>query len=261
MKTTCNHLHLDLLTTGELGEADAVLANQHIAQCGECAAYVARLQAESVAFHDRHPFSSFTRAHAPLKALPWYRRLALQVFRPAFIPVAAALLLSVSILPYIVTTQMQRSTVVRFKGGNSIRYIYKKDGEVKNSALSDRFGAGDRIQVLYSSVKKQYLALVSIDAVGSISFYHPDASGDTCSISVSAGAEHTYPSSIEFDASSGYELICALFTEQPLTISAVQSWLQKAYTQENNLVDLQSVLKRDQQLLGAECLGLLVTKE
>lgn len=261
MSTTCNHLQLELLSTGELGAEETRVVQQHIAVCSNCAAFASRLQAQKVAFLEKHPFAHFTRAHASVKKLPWYRQLMLQVYRPAFIPVAAALLLSVTILPVVMKNMRGESDLVRFKGANSIRYIYEKEGKVLQGTSADRFGDGDIIQILYSSVKEQFMTLVSIDVKGTISFYHPDAARDTCSIAVAAGAGLTWPSSIEFDASEGYELICALFTETPLAQSQVQNWLTQAFTEQSNLSQLASVLKKRQQQLPAEFAGMLIARK
>jgi hypothetical protein len=261
MTIQCGRLQLERYVCGELETKHADEIKKHLEDCNDCSKIVTKLEIERAAFLQKHPFATFTRAHAPLVQLPWYRRISKTVTRPSLFPVYGVLIVTIAIAPYIYKSHNSADQIVRFKGKNTISYIYKRNGVTRQGTASEKFSAGDRLQILYSSSKQHYMSLLSVDTHGTISFYHPDNKSSTCCIPIATGSEQTYPASIELDETPGAELIIALFSDAPLSTQTVSSWVKKKIASDHDLARLPAVLSASSQEMNAEISTLLLKKE
>jgi hypothetical protein len=261
MNEKCSKLGLEQYFTGELDEQQAQEIKQHLADCTECSAYIAGLETEKADFLHRHPFASFTRAHAPVKTIPWYRQFVRSAFRPALIPVYGALVVTVVLLPMINRETNRLSPDVRFKGRNPVSFLYRRDGTVNQGSTTMKFRTGDNIQVVFSIEKDRYVSLLSVDSLGRISFYHPDQQSAFCSIHASAGQKQSFPGSIVLDDTPGSELVIVLFSEKPVSVKDASSWVKRHFNAVAGFSELKNLLGKEGTTLSADVSTLLLRKE
>jgi len=261
MSSKCNRLDLELLFTGELNSEATEKVQKHIAACTECSAVYENFKAQKRVFLEKHPFASFTRAHAPLKMIPWYKQLFSPGMRPVLVPVLGALIIGISLWPSFNSSHFNNNDAVRFKGSSSIGYFFQRDGKVYQENSENLFKKGDRIQIVFTSTKKQYLALTSLDVHGRVSFYGGDSLSNNCSIPIQQGTEQPFPSSIELDDSPGSELVVALFTERPLDRNIVEEKLESYFVKCKNLEKIKTFVLENPDDFKAAVAVLLLNKE
>ena len=121
MSMHCGRLQLEKYVGGELDNEQFRAVQSHIHSCTDCASYVTQLKTERNEFLQKHPFSSFTRAHAPVVGLPWYRRFLGNYFRPSLIPVYTTLIVVAVALPLL---YRGNDSSIRSKGKSSISFFY-----------------------------------------------------------------------------------------------------------------------------------------
>lgn len=254
-------LLLEQYACGEFDKPTRQLIDEHIGQCDECSAFVTRLSGEQEAFLQKHPFASFDRAHAPVAGLPWYKTLLNSFIKPTLVPVYASLLIAVIILPMVLREYGNNTPAIQYKGKNPVSFQYQRDGITKNGSPGDRFHAGDKIQITFSTVEEKQVALLSIDSKGTVSFYHPDERSDVCSVKTPAGANQQFPGSIILDATKGYELVIALFADKPLETDETRNWIAALYRENNSPEKINNLLKKSSRGIDASVSTVLLTKE
>ncbi|MDB5102657.1 MAG: hypothetical protein JWP91_346 [Fibrobacteres bacterium] len=119
---------------------------------------------------------------------------------------------------------LDESGITRVKG-EEFRLGFLAGGPVlAEVAPGQSFRAGDRLQPLYSSAREGFIALFSIDEVGTVTSYSegpghasPPAQG------------RTLPYAVELDGSSGGELFIAIRTDVPADRRKVESELRSAW--------------------------------
>ncbi len=237
---------LERYFTGDLDQAHAGQIRDHVQNCSQCATYLKELEAERIRFLNVHPFEEFAGVAeressvrpASFKKVGWVPK-ALQV--PLSV-IAVVMLLAPIVL---VTRQAFYSGQdYAYKGASELTFLYKRNDVVADGDKSQEYQAGDRLQIFYSSSKKQQVTLFSVDNQGAISFYHPDQLSPFCSIASDSGNSVAYPASIILDDSSGEELVVVLLSSSPLKTDAVIKWVRK--TAGNDFSDL----ARLEKLLG-----------
>ncbi|MBN2035229.1 MAG: zf-HC2 domain-containing protein [Chitinispirillaceae bacterium] len=251
--STCGRLAVERYATGELEGQALREFEAHLASCGSCSSYYARLSKERREFLRVHPFSEMRAIGATVKSGElWYERLLdlfpMPVLRPVLIPACVVLLVAIVIIPF--TGRMDLFTIkndaIRYKGAiEPLSYIYKRKGAIYEQSPQDTFFAGDRIQIFYGSRTEQYCALFSVDAKGTLSFYHPEARSSVCSIRTGVGARLAYPVSIELDSLPGRELVVALFSEKPLDQGTVRQWVASFGQEKIDLSVMERSLKQN----------------
>lgn len=262
-------LDIERYAAGELAGVEARTLEEHLRDCSACGAYLARLSAEKTEFLRAHPFSEFRAAAARrATAARWYTRFAGAVtspaFRPALVPLCALALICLTAVPFAVKMGLFNAwnrPENRIKGvSSSLSYIYKRDGVVRESAPNDRFRVGDQIMIRYSSAGNQYLALVSIDRGGAVSFYHPDSLAPTCSIRSGVGSSLSYPVSIELDGAGGAELVVGIFSPSPLDTGGIQRWVARLVKVKGDLAALEREIKSTPPAPGSRVATLLLDR-
>ena len=261
MTAMCRRLDIERYIGGELTTEQADELLSHCDSCSDCGSYLAQLQAERTDFLHKHPFSSFTRAHAPLVALPWYRTISIGTLRPVLATAGVALLVTLTVLPLMNGRNRRSPEPVRFKGAPSLTFIYQREGATSQGSVSMRFRAGDRIQVTCPPVHYSFVSLFSVDTRGTVSFYHPDYQAPYCSIPLTGGGPTVFPGSIELDDSPGAELVIALFSKDKLLTRAVEEWIRRLFTEVSDIESLQKRLHGEKNPFDAQTALLLLRKE
>jgi hypothetical protein len=150
---------------------------------------------------------------------------------------------------------------VRFKGAPTLSFLYERDGIVREGTLDLHFRANDRIQILYSLLRQRYAALLSIDCRGTVSFYHPDHTAETCSVIAEPGNRLSFPGSIVLDDTPGTELVIVLFSDAALRTGEVAAWAQQQFKECPDPDKLQDRLRSRGEVFNAEIATLLLHKE
>jgi hypothetical protein len=261
MNADCRKLDLERLVGGELDREQAETVRHHCASCSDCSSYIAQLQAEKADFLQKHPFSSFTRAHAAVIRLPWYRNIFSGTLRPALVTAGAVLLVTLAVIPLVNTNTRKNDDRIRFKGAPSLSFIYRRNGTTAPGTLSGRYRGGDRIQITCPATRYRFTCLLSVDMQGTVSFYHPESEAAWCSVPSQPGVSFVFPGSIVLDDTPGAELVVALFSMDPLPTSAVTGWIERQVAAMPNLDTLNTLLLREKNTFGAEAATLLLRKE
>jgi hypothetical protein len=245
---------------GELKGTAAAGLEEHLRSCTSCSAYLAGLRSGREEFLRAHPFAEFIATHAaPIGVGPWYKKIpaifSLPSLRPVIAP-ALAVLVAVAVIPFIPRPESD----IRYKGAESLSYIYKRDGAVHTGAPDDLFRGGDRVQIFYSSVSDRCLTLLSIDKRGAVSFYQPAGSGAACSIRSGAGQRIAYPASIELDSTRGAELVVAVFSDKEFDTSRIQQWVAGIKEKGGDMNALETAIKNNPPVKKSSVLTLMLKK-
>jgi len=254
-------LLLEQYACGEFDKQTRQQIDAHITHCKECSAFITQISGERDTFLEKHPFASFDRAHAPVVGLPWYKTLMNSFMKPTLVPVYATLLIAVIIVPLVLREYGTKTSVVQFKGKTPITFQYQRDGVTKDGSPAEHYRAGDQIQIIFSTIEKKQVSLLSIDSKGTVSFYHPDNGSQYCSVATPAGADQQFPGSIVLDDSKGYELVIALFADKPLKTVETEKWIDSLYKENNDPVKINSLLKKSSEGIAASVSTVLLTKE
>ncbi len=225
--STCNRLALTAYLTGDLDPKRRIAIERHLAACGSCRGALERMRKERDAFNARMPFDSVIEAgRRPTSARsrlikPWYA-------------LAAGLVLAVGALTVLQQT-VDRPTY-RTKGAASIQiHVMSEDG-TPDTRKDHRYLPGERIQISYSCGRRRYFMLLSIDQDGRISTYSPNASDS--SIALQPGAAIPLPYSIELDEYRGAELFVAVFSSEPVALTALKDRLAETFRKTGDLDSL-----------------------
>lgn len=254
-------LDIELFFAGELDASQADELQKHLDSCPVCFNYLQELRREKNEFLSDHPFESFYSAAKPAdNVLPWYKQLFSDLLRPSLLPVYGMLLIAAIVVPVITRQRQELSDDIRFKGKPPLTFIYKRDGVVHEGTLSEVFRENDQIQILYSSDREQYIALLSIDSKGAVSFYQPDENSVLCSIKSGTGSNLSYPESIVLDNTKGGELVIALFSREPLTTEGVKTWISDLFSKTSSLEMLEKKIRNEKTFAGTTIATLLLAK-
>ena len=258
---TSNRFDIERYFVGELDKDSAQAVEKHLETCESCFTYLQNLRRERNEFLADHPFSSFYAEKAQKKTPFWQKYLSPAFARPVLVPVVC-LLLIIAAIPVVNTIAFNsgRETVV-FKGGAQLSFIYERDGKIHDGILSEVFHEGDRIQVVYNSPREWFVALLSIDQSGTVSFYHPDQKSITCSVPSGKGNDLYFPGSIILDNSSGGELVVAVFSHSPLKTSDVKESVSAIAKKHSSLKDIEAEISKFSFSKGSQTATLLLRKE
>ena len=198
-------LLLERYSAGETNDEDSRRIEEHCKTCAECAGYLGRLNIERQEFLAAHPFPRLAQSKAPAIQLPWYQPFLDKLRQPALFPAYGLIVVLLMLSPIVYFKSFHRtvSDEITFKGGNSISFLLKRNGNISECTPQDTLNAGDEIQVLYSATKNGYISLLSVDSRGAISWYHPDPKSLFCSIPAKTGGKQNYPAGILLDDSQG----------------------------------------------------------
>lgn len=249
--------------TGELNEAESGKVQQHVQNCTVCKQYYEELAAENNCFLENRPFNAFINSLVQDKiSEPWYKPLLSFSLQPALRPLyALILIIGIAVPFYVFYAPDDISPSIRNKGAEQLSFIYRRDGNVYEGTVNDTFQTQDEIQIIYNSLKKQYISLFSIDSKGKISFYFPENTSRWCSIKTEKGPAIHYPLGIVLDNTPGHELIIALMTKKRIKVREVQDWISNHKKEQSiNLLELEKQLLTNPLEKKGKILTLLLNK-
>lgn len=255
-------LDIERYFTGELVNKEAADLEEHIQQCSVCHQYLQSLRRQRNEFLADHPFSSLQLTKPQSFLLPWYQRIFDFLVKPVLYPVYGLLLIvSVFVPVFFWGNGAHTGNETRFKGASPLSFLCQRDGVVCEGDKRKSFRAGDRIQIRYNSAQEQFIALLSIDSRGQISYYHPEQLSEFCSIKSAAGTGLTFPGSIILDDSKGFELIIVLFSDKPLRTEIVSEWISEKYTKYPDSDELEKAIIIEKPGTVSQISTLLLHKE
>jgi hypothetical protein len=258
-------LAVERYSAGELVGQTADRVEEHLRSCPSCSAYYAGLKKEREEFLRTHPFAEFLSTHAvPIRGGPWYKKIPTLFSLPALRPVLApalVFLVAVAVIPFIPRLVNEKNgSDIRYKGQETLSYIYKRDGVVHSGAPDDVFRPGDRVQVFYSSSSDRNLSFLSIDGRGAVSFYQPAASGALCSVRSGTGQRIAYPASIELDSTQGVELVVAVFSIEPFDTNQIKKWVA-GFNAKGDMAAFEKAVRSDPPSPKSSVLTLMLKKK
>lgn len=258
MSNIHNRLEIQKHAVRELDENRAANLERHFKECADCRAFYESLLQENSEFLEEHPFSSI---YVPEKerGKSWFEGLV-DSFKPVLIPVSVALLAIAVIMPFTGMFYKNKPTDITYKGGESLLFIYKRDGAVSPGSSDILFKANDQLQIIYNSDKEQYISLMSVDSKGTVSFYHPDQSSPYCSVHSGKGSSLYFPGSIVLDSTKGVELIIAVFSSEPLKTISVERTITYQFGRSKDIQVLKSSIDQGKILNNNKTATLLINK-
>jgi hypothetical protein len=219
-------LDLDLLGLADLAAADRQRIDDHAARCARCGSR----RSEHEAYRARFRGAVFPRTSAAIvarrRALPsrlWLMAIAL--------PVGAAGLL-------VITHSLDRRlpvadgpAVLGIKGEGVMEVFARRGGptpETTNTAVmrvanGARLAPGDALRFVLYPTGLPYVLIASVDGAGQVSVYFPFRGH--ASAAIDPAAPVSVPGSIVLDHAAGPERLFAIFSENPLEVSAVRELL------------------------------------
>lgn len=245
--TEPQRLEIERFIACEIDKQRADSLELHFKECSICHEYYLTICKQRDSFLRAHPFRSIAAAPVRLTVEPWWKSLVNSISRPALVPVYATFLLCAVFLPFALHEGLfTKENTVQYKGAiQQTSFIYQRDGSSIPGTDEYTIKKGDRVQIYYSSDKKQYVSLLSIDASGVISFYQPDQNSLNCSVETAEGSGIAFPGSIEFDEVKSDELAITVFSEQPILTSDITKWVSENFSVNRNLQKLANIIERE----------------
>lgn len=228
----CNRVLLEKYFLGEGTDAEKRGMRSHLDGCADCQGLMAKLETERRDYLMVHPFREFAAKRLPAEKAA--RVASMPRWLPALAGVAACLL----VLPFL-TQRLELARngavqgtedAVRMKGGPILEFYCKRDGMVQAGQATEAYRAGDELQFVYGGEGYAYITLASVDAKGLVSLYRPQGESLAVSLPAKPGDRQTLPFGVTLDDSPGSELFVLIYSSQPLTGDALESWLQGAFT-------------------------------
>ncbi|MEO7425388.1 MAG: hypothetical protein ABI036_09385 [Fibrobacteria bacterium] len=276
----CDRVRLERYFLGDSGTEEKHSVKLHLDGCPDCRGRMAAFDNERREYLLIHPFREFAAKHPG--AVAGETMGAGEALRRTFstsrwLPATAGLAACLVLLPVFMRLGLQPKVIsetgIRTKGGPLLEYYLKRGGSVVPGQPSDLLRAGDELQFVYAADSHAYVTLASIDARGHVSMYRTDPSAaDSLPISLPAASgavadggpdvgksdakKRTLPFAVTLDDSPGSELFVMVFGAEPLSGSAVESWLMGAYTRASgNLEGMPSLLPPPPGLPGGALPG------
>jgi hypothetical protein len=129
----------------------------------------------------------------------------------------------------------------RVKGSGRLGFFVQRSGEISRGGPGELLHPGDAVQFTYFAPSAGYLVVLSRDAAGAVSVYHPSGAA---AAPVVAG-EQTLSASTLLDDTLGEETIEAVFCSSPADVETVRAARAGTGTRplEGCTVDTLSVVK------------------
>jgi hypothetical protein len=246
----------------ELSGSEKNKLEEHFKECVVCNDYYANLHTEMQQFLRIHSFSEFKGVHNKRLLLKKKHSYFFDFLGKPFLAPALTMLLLVAVLTpvFLKSGMFTNTSEIGYKGKSGISFICERNGNVFPGNPNDVFHENDKIQILYSSSKKQFISLASVDNKGKVSFYQPDQTSDHCSIETGIGDQLAYPGGILLDASSGSELVVAIFSSGNLSCKKIRSEIYSRFSKNQSIEMLAKDLEQNKLFENSSIQILLLKK-
>ncbi|GEM_PF-2423700 len=256
----CDRVLVEKYFLGEGADEEKRGMRRHLDGCADCRDRMATLDIERRDYLMTHPFRDFAakrlpsgKSGKPARAAtlpPW---LLPRWLLPRWLPALAGVAVCLMLLPFLsqrldlarngAGADAGGEEAVRMKGGPILEFYCKRDGKVQAGQASETYLAGDELQFVYGGGGYAYVTLASVDSRGKVSLYRAEGESLAVSLPAKPGERQTLPFGVTLDDSPGAELFVLVYGSQPLTGSALESWLQGAFTRASgNLATLAGAL-------------------
>ncbi len=202
MMTCLSDLCLDERLSGELADADARAADDHLAGCARC--------------QRRHDQLAAARAQFRAAIPPLRRR------RRTAWPAATVLGGALAVAASVALVVRPPADGTRTKGGARLGLVIARGDAMEIAGAGDRVHPGDTVSFLVTSAQPTYVAVLSRDGAGRPSVYFP--AGPRAE-RVAAGRDVQLPRATVLDDTLGREQLYAVFCEAPVAVAALQGAL------------------------------------
>lgn len=218
--TCVSDLVLDRIALGETNDTERTAVAAHLAECTACAQASAALADDRAAFAREADVANLAvdvlaRTKVQTKQL-WRRVLLRRMVAPLAMGGAIA-----------VITLFWGKPGTRTKGEFSLSpyVMHPETSQAGSLHLGEPLHPGDRLQFRYNGGQAGYLAIVAVDARGSVSSYYPP--GPTAA-PVEAGREVPLQTAVELDGTLGQEVIVGLRCTSALPMESILGATRKA---------------------------------
>ena len=234
--TCLSDLRIDAYFAEELSEHEQQVVREHARGCARCAALLREREQERAAYLCSAPALALQSELRRRGSAKRRRSLGWGMWATASsLSVAAVLLLMV--LP---RTGSDDDDGTRTKGAPHLGFFVKHGQQVRRGSDGERVQPGDQLRFTYSSARSLYLTILSIDAAGQASEYHPRTR-------VAPGRSLALESSVELDATLGPERVYGVFCQDPVATAELLTALEKASSERTGpkgcTVDVVNLIK------------------
>jgi hypothetical protein len=203
---------------GELSEPEALVLEQHLAQCEHCRHRQKALNTSAKAFLARYPLPDFS-ANAPV-VLQKTRQTIRQSVAPIVVGLAAAASL---VLLLRFGAQLAPDThSSRAKGASHLGFYVKRAHKVIDGNDNMIVYPLDRLRFNITTTQPSHVAVLSRDGAGTVTEYYP---GDGRSRAFGTVKAQPLETSVELDATLGPETLLGIFCKQPFTLEPLRKAL------------------------------------
>jgi hypothetical protein len=260
--TSPDKLTIERYAAGELGENKSRELTAHLAECTTCKDYHMSITKERETFLRVYPFEELLKrkvSASPQSSILEGLKAILNILnKPVLFPVYASFLFFLVITPLMFSLNHDTT---QFKGAHALSFAYQRAGNTIQGNSAYRLQNGDKVQVFFTSGGYRNASLASVDKNGTVSFYHPDASSQYCSVNVAGGTQEAFPGSILFNDVQGDELVVLILSETPVTVESVKSWVGDAFSKNRELSSLNKVLGGRMPNVKSSVSSLLLVKD
>jgi len=260
--TSPERLIIERYAAGELGENKSRELTAHFAQCSTCNDYHNSIAKERETFLRVYPYEELLKRRVSVKpqnsVIERLKTVLNVLNKPVLFPVYASFLLFVVITPLMFS--LNKDTT-QFKGAHAFSFAYQRGGNTLQGTSAYRLQNGDKVQVFFTSGGYRNASLVSVDKNGTVSFYHPDASSQYCSVSVTGGTQEAFPGSILFNDIQGDELVVLVLSDAPVAVNQAKAWITDAYSKNPQLSSLSKSLGGRMPNVKSSVSTLLLVKD
>ncbi len=224
-KSGCfSDLRLDQWSRGELSATDAETVAQHLESCPLCSARRLDLDRHDQAFAAEAPAFDAVLARAQADTDLHTRharhsRTRWVVLSACGSLAAAAALLLPRLNPETERVATMSSTVpelrslgTRAKGGPKLGFFVRRGAQVFEGQPGQTLHPGDALRFTVSTPAPRHVAVLSVDAAGVVSVYHPQGGAPDATLS---GVGHPLATATQLDGTLGGEILYGVFCQEP----------------------------------------------
>jgi hypothetical protein len=261
--TSPDKLIIERYAAGELGAEKSKMLESHFSECTKCKDYYRSIDTERETFLRVYPYEELAKRGVSSRVqtdgiIAGIKNVLSLLNRPALFPVYAALLLFAVVTPMMLS---KNHDTTQFKGAHALSFAYQRGGNTIQGTSAYRLQSGDKVQIFFTSGGYRNASLLSVDKNGAVSFYHPDASSQYCSVNVTGGTQDAFPGSILFNDIQGDELVVLVLSDVPVMVDQAKAWVTDTFSKNSQLSSLSRSLGGRMPNVKSSVSTLLLVKD
>lgn len=215
-------LVFDAWSAGELEPDRVRAAAEHLAGCEQCSARGQELDRQRAQFLEGAPefVAPGTRAPRRARGPRW----------PAWVggSVALAAVLALAVGKLGEQPELSEGDGTRSKGPAHLTFFVKRGTRVLDGVPGQSVAPGDQLRFAVTSAVPTHVAVLSLDAAGTASIYHPTDSPRATA--VDAAQRFALASAVELDGVLGKEVVFGVFCEASFEVEPLRKALSSEHT-------------------------------